>query len=753
MREADVPLCDEPAIFLRIATLPKRELWRGVPRLVQRSDGQEDGSVSAATQVLEESEYRYHIHGVLPERVVIEPTELFSPSDASGCTGRLRPRRATGSVVIQVRDRRTGTVLGTGEIEVRSRKLAYESDYRWMVQRIADECSEATQALFAPSALAVFRPSTATTTATLYQRFAFIQSRLGSPAFVAAMQQILRMPHHDHREVVEPASIARGLPVGSRAGRALTRPGPRTAPYRPLPGVSSVPTAVERVSHIETYDTEPNRFVRHVLVSWRALASDVRDACRARKGATADRGQREATAVVDMLDELLRSALFADVGPLQASPAGNTVLQGRPGYRDVFTTHLKVEAAALVDWSGSDDAFRAGVRDVATLYEYWVFLELARIIASCRGVTIDRRTLFRRHDDRLTLDLRRGTASVLHGTGGRRGRTVELELWFNKQFEKGESWTEPMRPDCSLLVTSPSPNERSRAKWLHFDAKYRAGAYRHIFRENLVDDGRPHSRPLSTDLLKMHAYRDAIARTTGAYILYPGGSEDPTDHHPNDFHEILPGLGAFVLRPGPDGHAEDGPANALRRFIDEAIDHLISDGTDEERLSYWQDVVLREARGKQLDETPWATRPVADVGVLLGFTNSEAHRAWIEEHRLYNLRGDERPGAVELTSPELTADVVCLYDASSEDLWFYATTGTFVLQTGEELAAAGYPTEPGSSLYCCIRLGAPLSTPPGLTGSTVQALARADRPRELWAAPRYYRLIDLMGAGESPAGP
>ena len=40
----------------------------------------------------------------------------------------------------------------------------------------------------------------------------------------------------------------------------------------------------------------------------------------------------------------------------------------------------------------------------------------------------------------------------------------------------------------------------------------------------------------------MHAYKDAIRRTGGAYILYPGESEE---WRKIGFHEVIPGLGAF----------------------------------------------------------------------------------------------------------------------------------------------------------------------------------------------------------------
>ena len=42
--------------------------------------------------------------------------------------------------------------------------------------------------------------------------------------------------------------------------------------------------------------------------------------------------------------------------------------------------------------------------------------------------------------------------------------------------------------------------------------------------------------------------KDAIRRTAGAYVLYPGAQ----NQNWQGFHEIIPGLGAFAIRPSYD---------------------------------------------------------------------------------------------------------------------------------------------------------------------------------------------------------
>src|SRR5204862_239446 len=90
---------------------------------------------------------------------------------------------------------------------------------------------------------------------------------------------------------------------------------------------------------------------------------------------------------------------------------------------------------------------------------------------------------------------------------------------------------------------------------------------------------------LRADLLKMHAYRDAIRRSAGAYVLYPGGDAEANREPFKEYHELLPGLGAFILRPAE--HGEPTGAPVLRGFISQVLDHVAMRLTQHERGRYW----------------------------------------------------------------------------------------------------------------------------------------------------------------------
>lgn len=725
---------------LTIRCLPGRTDWQGqaLLRLAARS------STGAAVQLLEESEYEFAVVG-LEETVTLEPVEIFDVSSRDGRYGRIRTRRWTGTVEVAVV--LDGLIAGRGEVEVRSRKLQYESEYKWMLNGITSYSAELAQQAFAPAQLAALEPA-AGTASTLYQRFAFVQSFVQSTEFRRATQAIVRRPHHDYRPLRYDAPVARGVRLDRHASRQLTQPGRRVRlPSGTLvAGMDAVPERLLTTEHVESLDTVPNRFVRHAIVEWAALADDITRVMDREDSAFGRRGSREAAIVRDELDEVARSKVLADVGRLAAMPVGNTVLQGRSGYRELFRAFLQADAASKIEWDGGKDLFAAGQVDVAALYEYWVFLELARIVGSIPGVQLSHRRLLWLSSDSMRLRLQRGGASVVKGTTTVLGQSMRLDLWFNRQFRPSKdagSWTVSMRPDCSLRIRRLD-RERPMDRWVHFDAKYRLDRYQQVLDDSALslEDTAPapaSAKPVNDDLLKMHAYRDAIRRSSGAFVLYPGFEESPTILR--EYHEILPGLGAFVLRPADDGHADEVGTNALRLFVCDLIEHTAAAGTDEERADYWSETTYRQARGRRLRNRAPGAKPAADTTTLLGFVRSLEHRSWIRRLGLYNLRADDRAGAVGLRSPQLGADVVVLYSMFDEVVELVEPTGSIRVLTAAELRSIGYPN-PRGDLYCCLEVRPTAPTVELPPAASVRALARALSPTAI-GAPVVASWLDL----------
>jgi hypothetical protein len=404
--------------------------------------------------------------------------------------------------------------------------------------------------------------------------------------------------------------------------------------------------------------------------------------------------------------------MFREVGRLRSFPSGNQVLQKRAGYRELLRAFVLTEVGArlALDWE-IDDVFGASQRNVATLYEYWAFLQLARSVGRVCGadITVSALKLSR---DEMSLAFQRGAASGLRWTTTARGRTMQVELYFNREFLVSAlpdaSWSRAMRPDCSVRVRPDDSMGEVSADdltiWLHFDAKYRVEFADEQFSQASPADAEwaaeaeeveRLTRSKREDILKMHAYRDAIRRSAGAYVLYPGDEQrEPF----TEYHEVLPGLGAFVLRP-----CSDGPAGAahLERFMADAIDHLADRASQHERSRFWSTVIHRapavtRRRDRRL---PALAVPPSDALVLCGFVKNRGHSAWIKACGLYNVRAGDRRGAVAADAEILRAPDVVLYGRDlAPTLW--SRRGPWFVQAREELRRIGYP-QPGGSVYLC----------------------------------------------------
>ena len=148
----EIPLVGPPGqkgCQLLVAVLPKgttlATLWARVPA----------DRTGIALSLLEGQEYRYQWLGVDQSvgTLAVDPAEAFQPDALDGRSGRLRTGQSTGFVQVVLRS--ADRILGQVEIEVRSRKLYYESEYRWMLRDIADQMTELVMDRFAVSQSAI----------------------------------------------------------------------------------------------------------------------------------------------------------------------------------------------------------------------------------------------------------------------------------------------------------------------------------------------------------------------------------------------------------------------------------------------------------------------------------------------------------------------------------------------------------------------------------------------------------------------
>jgi len=618
--------------------------------------------------------------------------------------------------------------VGSALIDVRSLKLDYRTEYRGMVRRMADELAtlavdsrSATKASFVSNFEARSEPGW------LQLQLELMREILESEEFAAALQRIVTYPHERLSTSLQSAPIDFPIKWTAQSIRQLSSGNPRRAlpTLHPLrtSGLTSVPARINVAQHFKDLDTPENRFVKHVLLEFRGFASSAANIFDANKGWGASKAL--ANRLQTVVDNWLGRAMFQEVGEMRFTPLGSSVLQRKAGYREVMRWWLRSRTAAELSWEGGEDMFRAGQRDVASLYEYWLFFELLGWF--CKACCGGRRPPIEALIDGLNssspnLRLKKkvelgpfiGAVDGIH-------RSLSAKFSYNRRFGVAASraatgsWTRALHPDYTFSFWPSEISEREAEALellvhIHFDAKYRVEDIESLFGAESIDADEEYEdgNYKHQDLMKMHAYRDAIKRSQGAYVLYPGRSNSAARF--TGFHEMLPGLGAFSISPDEAGRAQG--LDALESFLESALHHLADRTTSQEKMSFHthrsyastnRRQLSTRARWPELSASDAKVRslPVADhyVGVIC-LPSLEALE-WCQQKSLVPVPLPASSGSVRIHPSFVSAlhlAVSVPIESTSFHLWKKISEGMQIV-TAVELAAMGYAHSTPETLY------------------------------------------------------
>ena len=725
-REALVPCRDFEGRLAGVLRLVQADRKSDSIRILAPEEARQHGE--EGIQLLEGRSYDFELLNARG-KLRVQANRVVKPSSIRPTIGRIDTGVETGLLHLVLEDDQTNVPVARGAVEVLSAKINYRQDYRGMLSFIADECCELLFDIRASARMRLapkFKPGSHN----LQRQLEFLAAELTSRSFVAALQRVTAMPHQKLQAQWEEQGISRLR----RGGRDLARQIGSATARIPVPAHSaaaqtmralgiatpSLPRVVLVRRQVESLDTPENRFVKYVLTHFRDFLKRIESIL---KGSVAQDRQR-LIRTVHHLQERLNAALSADlfkgVSAPNILPLGSPVLQRKGGYREILLAWLKFDLASELVWKGGEDVYGAGKRDMAALYEYWLFFQLLRLFRDkFELASPPARTLFEHTDSGLNLRLKVNEPLGIEGRCLRDARRLNVRFHYNLTHERSDSrnepgsWTRRMRPDFTLSFWPDGydleeAESQELAVHIHFDAKYRVENITELFGdgdEDLSNEKAEQKRGnyKRVDLLKMHSYRDAIRRSEGAYILYPGGTNGPTRFQ--GFHEILPGLGAFALKPGASGEAVG--LQHLSCFIDEVIGHVCNRATAREQNSYHRFHVYRadEAGGGANIESPLPERdaveneravPPAEHSVLVGWCDSELQLDWIRRTGLYNFRAGLRRGSIRLEPAIADARHLLLHGKGNKawpGLWRIKKRGPRIF-TADELLRNDYPSTP-----------------------------------------------------------
>jgi hypothetical protein len=509
-------------------------------------------------QFSEQSTYILHIKGVARRQfcALCSGQDIFlcyASADDSQFSGTLNWGNYVGASNITF-------TLGNGQIalpiEVRSKKMGYLDDYQQMLNDLSERLSALIFSFNSPAA--VYQQHEIFDRRVLYLDYLFIRH----------LMQCDRLPLHfalieadPHRALIrEPLweELSQAHSLGPRTVESifshpehLVRSQRLVAPALQARTNGLLPIRLLDQHAVATFDTPPNRFVKHFLGELILKLRRMEDAFRE----TAPHLLKDCCDWRRELENHQRAPFLEQVGPMHIYPAGSQVLLKREGYRELNDYYRLFLLTSKVRWDGFEKLIRTPNKDLATLYEYWCFFQILDAVSAALGVEVSTQDV---------VVLEGGVFQVnLSQSGSTKAMLGQCKLYYNQYYRHGnrssnKSYSVALHPDFTLELGD---------RILVFDAKYRYDNRQigEIFKtpdsaekereeaaaeESAEEQGKTFKRG---DLYKMHTYRDAIKGAKSAFILYPGNELDGfrvDGAHLKEIAQITPefeGVGAIPL--------------------------------------------------------------------------------------------------------------------------------------------------------------------------------------------------------------
>lgn len=689
-----------------------------------------DSLFDAEESANENNEARFQlVEGCLYDYQIIDPDfvlgdvgeNIIQQHKRAKNLGVIAPNIFVGTLSIPILKKESHEKCGIVELEVQSVKSGYRDDYRDMLELITEKCTDLLLQANSPVSQH-FEIDYTKESGTLYQKFAFIKSVVGTDEFAEAIHRIVTAPVTKWTETTEEKDIRNARRFSNSNIKELVNGGKRTrlpeSHHLRSSGFDTLPERITTIRKTDSVNTPANRFIKHALENFLKFCTDINNKAKEFRH---KKMENESELLIRELEGQLHHSIFKNISRPTTLKLNSPVLQRKEGYREVLRVWLMFDLAAKLIWKGGDDIYRGGKKDIATLYEYWLFFKLLDLFQSVFEIEPkDISDLIKETPDGLNIQIKQGKFTALDGVYNSESRKLNIRFNYNRSFSgkksypNSGSWTTTMRPDYTLSfwpfgITEDEAERQELIVHVHFDAKYKIANLTDFLErntENDLDEEKLENRKgvyKNADLLKMHAYKDAIRRTGGAYVLYPGDKSI----NQKGFHEIIPGLGAFPVKPSK----RERGIEELKKFILDIINHFANRTSQREKIAYriydiHKDVPEIDNETRELLPEPYNTNRDLlpdDTFVLVGFYNSPEQYEWIKGQGLYNFRMGQTQGTLVLDNETVSSRFLLLHthgDNSSGELWKITGKGLKVLSK-EDLIAKGYPNPSQENYLVC----------------------------------------------------
>ncbi|HND74983.1 MAG TPA: DUF2357 domain-containing protein, partial [Saprospiraceae bacterium] len=392
-------------------------LWIDARRPDTLFDAEENASDhnEARYQLVEGCLYDFQISD--PQYVLGDVGEnIVQPHKRTPNLGTIAPNIFVGTLSIPLLEKETLQECTKIDLEVQSVKSGYRDDYRDMLELITEKCTDLLLRANSPVSQH-FEIDYTRDGQSLYQKFAFIKSVIGTEEFSEAVHRIVTAPVTKWTETTEEKDIRNARRFSNANIKEILKGSKRTrlpdSHYLKSYGIETLPERISTIRKSDSVDTPENRFIKHALEKFLKFCTDMNNKAREYGH---KKMENESEIMIRELESQLHHTVFKDISRPTTLKLNSPVLQRKEGYREVLRVWLMFDLAAKLIWKGGDDIYSGGKKDIATLYEYWLFFKLLDLFQSIFDIEPkDISDLIQETTDGLNLQIKQGKFTALRG--------------------------------------------------------------------------------------------------------------------------------------------------------------------------------------------------------------------------------------------------------------------------------------------------------------------------------------------------
>lgn len=582
-----------------------------------------------------------------------------------------------GETRIEIVDSANKLIVGIST-EVFPQKMDYKSDYKAMMAEI----SEIVQNLAYDSLKDTFRKSKAKLKgqSTDNEWWNILEALFEQ--LVSNLEVIKRFPKHEiiNEEKVKPIDKVKS--VSKRNLNWFLRNSQRS--NNDGYGVrinNSYFTHALSIKKSLTYDTYENRFivwaVRNIIEQLRQYKKSIENNPNTKDYSSLTYRMKS---FQSRLQGIVNEKPFNEISVFEKRSYFSTSLSRGTGYRDFMHIYLLLTRGLEI---ADNDIFKIELKNISTLYEYWCFLKLVKLLKEDSGNVVEYQDLIKVKSGKIKVELKRGNPSKVQF---KKSDSNEITtIYFNREFVKDDKkvFTYNQRPDYSIKFKK---NGFEKPFWYLFDAKYR-------FNEDKAKEINSYDVPQDA-IGQLHRYRDAILHTVptnstyrsaiknlGGIILYPYPLSEVAFQNNTYFKSIdQVNIGALPFLPSKSG------------LVADLLNELINKRLPEEHFENFIEMDNSEYVLKRTKWNEWVSI------VILPADNQSLRLQFLKEKHIYHFP------IVKNTDSRIYMSKKLIISVSGSNVSYLYDVINWEIMTDKELKLSGTTWNHRSDKYIAFRV-------------------------------------------------